>query len=489
MKIEIESRESIQRRAMEPFPARTALISIADTDNCAVRLKHNPDYRLRLKFNDVSVDHLEDMLERKPTEAEVRALAREHHMFSNADAAEVAAFIKSILGEAETLICQCEYGQSRSAGIAAAVKQFLNGNGTEIFEDERYCPNKRVYEKVMEALNHQFIRGKGAGGVAEKFERFRYECEERQFSCHIFYKDNTLEIIENNLDRLISINPADVVYFEGAWDLYKIRRHRRATKSTSDHSWEHGSTQSLTDVCVFGIGMLHRLPELGINISVVGSLIPQLYKKYEQQEKARGCELEFKRYWDEAIKSWKAHHRLMKAAQENQNVAVISSFQRCGEKEEDASQLPMDLRRLGYGFNFAKWYVEPYGGGCERIAWCVSSHNVVCPEDISYEAFEKSILALAKTHKQQTALIWSAEKQISSLFGTVDSSCDAFELWKTCKTFTHNVIKESIFSLIARKESQSFPADFTWADYGVSADYTVTIEWTAERKCLSDGGS
>ena len=155
MKIEIESRESIQRRAMEPFSERTALISIADVDDDLAVLKNKPAYLLQLKFDDVSMDDLEDILERKPTAAEELALVEKYHIFNDAQAAKVAAFIKSILGEAETLICQCEYGQSRSAGIAAAVTQFLNDNGIEIFADERYYPNKRVYRKVIEALSQQ----------------------------------------------------------------------------------------------------------------------------------------------------------------------------------------------------------------------------------------------------------------------------------------------------------------------------------------------
>ena len=46
MKIEIESRESIEKRAKEPFPAQTAIISIADTDRDFPKLKNKPEYLL-----------------------------------------------------------------------------------------------------------------------------------------------------------------------------------------------------------------------------------------------------------------------------------------------------------------------------------------------------------------------------------------------------------------------------------------------------------
>ena len=160
MKIEIESRQSIKSRAKEPFQARTALISIADSDHAFVRLNNKPEYLLQMKFDDVTeelFDVANDLISenirgRKPTEEEALALAKKFHMFSDEHAKKVAAFVDSVLGKADILICQCEYGQSRSAGIAAAIKQSLHGNGIDIFADERYFPNKLVYRKVMENM-------------------------------------------------------------------------------------------------------------------------------------------------------------------------------------------------------------------------------------------------------------------------------------------------------------------------------------------------
>ena len=55
-------------------------------------------------------------------------------------------------GNVDTLICQCEYGQSRSAGVAAAIIEFTTGGGIRIFADDRYYPNKFVFRKVYNAL-------------------------------------------------------------------------------------------------------------------------------------------------------------------------------------------------------------------------------------------------------------------------------------------------------------------------------------------------
>ena len=160
MKIEIECRQGIKARAAKPFPDRTALISVTDSDRVFAALDNKPAYFLKMKFDDVT-DELFDVandvvlakiLGRTPTEAEALELAEHFYIFSDEQADEIALFVKSILGNADILICQCEYGQSRSAGIAAAVKQFLSGDGSAIFADDRYFPNKLVYRKVLNAL-------------------------------------------------------------------------------------------------------------------------------------------------------------------------------------------------------------------------------------------------------------------------------------------------------------------------------------------------
>ena len=152
MKIEIGSRESTRKRANEPFAAHTALISITGADDDFVVLRNRPEYLIQSKFNDVSFEDLDFILCRRHTEVEKLQFARINHMLNDKQAGEIAGFIKSILDKAELLICQCEHGHSRSAGVAAAVKQFLDKSGIEIFADDRYYPNKHVYRKVLEAL-------------------------------------------------------------------------------------------------------------------------------------------------------------------------------------------------------------------------------------------------------------------------------------------------------------------------------------------------
>ena len=52
----------------------------------------------------------------------------------------------------ENIIVHCQAGQSRSAGMAAALLKFYNGDDWEIFNNPRYTPNMTVYRMVLERL-------------------------------------------------------------------------------------------------------------------------------------------------------------------------------------------------------------------------------------------------------------------------------------------------------------------------------------------------
>lgn len=68
------------------------------------------------------------------------------------EAPALARFIKDAIARGLVLICQCEYGQSRSAACAAAILQYYEKRGIDIFADYRYYPNQLVYHKIYDAL-------------------------------------------------------------------------------------------------------------------------------------------------------------------------------------------------------------------------------------------------------------------------------------------------------------------------------------------------
>jgi hypothetical protein len=95
---------------------------------------------------------LEELMGTEPSE-EDRLIYAEHFRFFDDKQAEIIAdFVLRNKDKINVLICQCEYGQSRSAACAAAVTEYLHGNGIDIFSDMRYYPNKLVYEKTLAAL-------------------------------------------------------------------------------------------------------------------------------------------------------------------------------------------------------------------------------------------------------------------------------------------------------------------------------------------------
>ena len=68
------------------------------------------------------------------------------------EADELAEFIFTAKKDGKDIICQCEYGESRSSGCAAAIHEYFYKNGIDVFADYRYYPNQMVYHKVYDGL-------------------------------------------------------------------------------------------------------------------------------------------------------------------------------------------------------------------------------------------------------------------------------------------------------------------------------------------------
>lgn len=140
MNINIIDRKCAESLSSTGFAPNTALISICDTGATPPNLRHDPAWMLRLVFDDISSDEIDEYKGQKYT------------LFDESMARKTAEFVFKHKDEVETLICQCEYGQSRSAAIAAAVTEYFCGNGIEIFADDRYYPNKLVFRSTLQAL-------------------------------------------------------------------------------------------------------------------------------------------------------------------------------------------------------------------------------------------------------------------------------------------------------------------------------------------------
>lgn len=144
MNVEIYSRQALEERAQKPFAPGCSLISIGDTDALPPVLQYRPEQVLYLRFDDIT---LQDYFEGD-------GWKRKYQLFSQKQAQSIAEFVYRHRESTKTWICQCEFGQSRSAAVAAAILEHFDRKGISIFADEqeRYSPNAYVFNMALRAL-------------------------------------------------------------------------------------------------------------------------------------------------------------------------------------------------------------------------------------------------------------------------------------------------------------------------------------------------
>lgn len=67
-------------------------------------------------------------------------------------ARKAAEFIRSAVEDGCEIICEDYCGSTATLGCAAAILEYYEGRGLDIFANESYIPNKLVYRKVYDAL-------------------------------------------------------------------------------------------------------------------------------------------------------------------------------------------------------------------------------------------------------------------------------------------------------------------------------------------------
>ena len=145
MNVYIYSREDIVQLLKKGFPDNTAVISFSGQFPAEYMVDYygKPKRLFRVKIPDIHYDELSDY-----------DISYEDY-FKEAD--ELAEFIIMAQKDGLDIICQCEYGQSRSAGCAAAILEFFYKKGILVFSSYKYCPNQMVFHKVYNALKNYKI--------------------------------------------------------------------------------------------------------------------------------------------------------------------------------------------------------------------------------------------------------------------------------------------------------------------------------------------
>ena len=136
MRVSILSRENmnilIRKNAI---PSNTAIVSFSDCEEEFIKFPKEIDV-LKIAFMDII-----------PFEID-----KKYYDSILPEAKIIAEYIVNKVKEGKDIICQCDYGVSRSAGLAAAILQMYGHHGIQIFSDYRYLPNQFVYNKVLKEL-------------------------------------------------------------------------------------------------------------------------------------------------------------------------------------------------------------------------------------------------------------------------------------------------------------------------------------------------
>lgn len=145
MEVSIYSREKIEKIIDTDFPKNSAVISFYDpkgirSDNLTpVNYKNKTEMIYQVALYDIDFEYLYKY-----------NLTYDTYL---PEAKEIAEFIYKAKEKDFDIICQCQYGQSRSAGCAAAILEHFENNGISIFADYRYYPNQVVFNKMLKALD------------------------------------------------------------------------------------------------------------------------------------------------------------------------------------------------------------------------------------------------------------------------------------------------------------------------------------------------
>lgn len=144
MKVEILSKKAMRARVAKGLPPNAAVISFYTPHNQKRDEVDKIDFEKTCQrvfyvgIPDIDIEVLPDY-----------GYTYETYL-TQAD--ELAQFIYQAKEDDCDILCQCDYGQSRSAACAAAILQHFEQRGIDIFADYRYYCNQVVYHKVLDAL-------------------------------------------------------------------------------------------------------------------------------------------------------------------------------------------------------------------------------------------------------------------------------------------------------------------------------------------------
>lgn len=115
------------------------IISVTDPKNTDAEIVHSSNLVeiLRLTFDDIG----------KPNKFQFENST--DVLMNSEQAKQILGFVKENLSKVNLIVCQCEQGMSRSAGIAAALSKILQSEDEYFLKN--YWANRWVYELLIES--------------------------------------------------------------------------------------------------------------------------------------------------------------------------------------------------------------------------------------------------------------------------------------------------------------------------------------------------
>ncbi|MCL2106223.1 MAG: hypothetical protein FWH26_04070 [Oscillospiraceae bacterium] len=135
MHVKICSREELESLMRRGLHESTAVISFYEMGATPANIPgvHNEVFKVELDTSDLS------------------------HETYFPEAEILAHFVFIARNAGLKIICQCETGQTLSAGCAAAIRQYFNADGIAVFTDHHYSPDLLMYHRVYSALTLESV--------------------------------------------------------------------------------------------------------------------------------------------------------------------------------------------------------------------------------------------------------------------------------------------------------------------------------------------
>lgn len=132
MQYKILSRAAAQKHSYK-VDMPTIIISITDPDKDIARFAKNPNIYgvCRVSFDDAD----------KRVDDEI--------LMTHDDAKKIIDFVNRYRQNVDQIVVHCEAGMSRSAGVMAAIREWLDGDKFSVWNNPMYHPNRHCYRTMI----------------------------------------------------------------------------------------------------------------------------------------------------------------------------------------------------------------------------------------------------------------------------------------------------------------------------------------------------